>query len=73
MFFVWKCCLRILVVDIKIIISPLVSSGHPDKCSYEIDDSLTDLLTVHSLDPLIESSCAKEADFRFQSEVILGI
>ena len=56
-----------------IIISPLVGSGLPDKYSYEIGRSFGDPLTVHSLDPSIDSSRTKEAAFvfMFQSEVIL--
>ena len=55
------------------IISPLVGSSPPDKSSYEIGRSFADPLTVHSLDPSIESSRTKEVAFvfMFQSEVIL--
>ena len=45
----------------------------PDKYSYEIGRSFADPLTVHSLDPLIESSRTKKVVLVFilQFEVIL--
>ena len=45
----------------------------PDKFSYEIRLSLADPLTVHSLDPSIDSSRTKEVVlvFIFHSDVIL--
>ena len=56
-----------------IIISSLVGPSALDKYSYEIRRSFADPLTVHSLDPSIESSRTKEVVFIFifQSEVIL--
>ena len=50
------------------IISPLVGSSPPDKYSCEIGRSFADPLTVHSLDPSIDSSRTKEM---LPSEVIL--
>ena len=57
------------------IISPLDSFDTTDKYLYDICRSFADPLTVHSLDPSINSSRTKEVVlvFNFQSKVLLFI